>query len=255
MKFRTDFVTNSSSSSFILSFNDKADIQSFKNYCNEFCYNDFYDLIVDLTSDVLYIENYGVCPIKIRPIIEKLMTYNFPNNVKTQLQKLYNEDYSLNNEGNDTIKIRLNNILEDDTFDVASLNFENILIDDCEAYIQMHNDNRSIKIALEELDRAYTSEFTQDYVDGKISHTKYSNFGDYLCERDEILNSEEYQTALTEHLLGTDYFEKKKRIEESRLSIHGTIWDSYGGTLEWSIRNGFIENAFHKNCINVFYVG
>ena len=52
-----------------------------------------------------------------------------------------------------------------------------------------------------------------------------------------------------------EYQNKKKQIEDADLVVNGTICDTSGGLLEWSIRNGFIENNFNMNHVITWNIG
>lgn len=68
-------------------------------------------------------------------------------------------------------------------------------------------------------------------------------------------NDEEYQYEISKRISKTDFKEKKELIMKSEIVINGTVWDTYGGLLEWAIRNGFIEQSFRKYCLMVWNIG
>ena len=168
MKIRTDYVTNSSSSSFVLAFKDEEDFKHFCEYCNQFGYEEMFHLVKNI------IEHKG------------------------------------------------------------------------------HSDKSEI---IEFVRRCYCFDFIWNKLDELVKQSDFDNVGDWLKKRSEVENSDEMKSMVEEYLRTTDFDDKKHQIENAMFVINGEVWDSNGGLLEWSIRNGFIEQNFSRNCIIVYNVG
>lgn len=117
--------------------------------------------------------------------------------------------------------------------------------------LKKDSENTDKEKALEQLRNYYIWEKKWELIDTHFNG-KYANYE----KQKEYENTEEFKEAIRIFLeTNEEYLEKKKQIEEADLTVMGMIWDTNGGLLEWSIRNGFIQDEFRRNSVMVWNVG
>lgn len=122
--------------------------------------------------------------------------------------------------------------------------------------LQECDENTDKQKALDFLHRYYRYRYKQDLLDKKIKREDYDGITEYFIAASQIENSEGFKKEIEQYILNdVEYLEKKKEIEEADRVVMGTIWDTNGGVLEWSIRNGFIEDNFSNNHVITWNVG
>ena len=248
MKIRCGFVTNSSSSSFILAFNNSdrwASYDYFKESCDYSDYEEFYDLIDRIANDYLVLSNDSNKTISVRPLIEHIQDVDFGLTVndKNKLAEPY-EDYY----------ITINNLDNKEVLD--KIDFNDIADDNYSVYVYRNNEHRSKEEALDLLYHCYSCDYRFELLDKSLNIKDYKTTRDYYVARSALEKTEEFKEKLNTYVnQNEEYLEKKKQIEEADLVVHGMIWDTNGGLLEWSIRNGFIESNFRRNHVVTWNVG
>ena len=117
-------------------------------------------------------------------------------------------------------------------------------------------ENTSKKKALELLKNGYSSEYKFQILEKNLAEQNYSGITEYYNARAEYQKTDTFKTEIEQRLNhDEEYQEAKKKIEDADEIVMGMIWDTSGGVLEWSIRNGFIEDNFSNNCVLVWNVG
>ena len=80
---------------------------------------------------------------------------------------------------------------------------------------------------------------------------KLKSYSQAMAELDEF-DDDKIKNLIEQN---EEYLSKKHNIEQSDLIVMGEAWDTDGGLLGWTIRNGFLEDAFRNNCVLVWNVG
>lgn len=218
MKIRKGFVTNSSSSSFILSFKDENDYKEFKEYCEEYEYIDVFNLINSIRQKNLN----GIIDEETREVIYDKVDTN-------ELRKLCLEE--------------MENFF---TFDKVReyLNERTKNISDFSEKIKKEKEIKETQ----EFKEFYKSLFVKrdkkkeldDYFNQELN--KLENKDDYSS----ILTSPQYLSLIDELFKNNRYFDGIEHIKNDNIIVEGTIWDTNGGLLEYAIRNGLLEQEFFK---------
>ena len=122
--------------------------------------------------------------------------------------------------------------------------------------LQKYPENVNKEKALELLYWYYSCEYRLELIDSLLNIKDFPSYQEYFSAKFELENSEEFKEKINNYVnQNEEYLDKKKQIEEADLVVHGEVWDSSGGLLEWAIRNGFIEDNFWHNNVMVWNVG
>ena len=122
--------------------------------------------------------------------------------------------------------------------------------------LQKNPENTDKEKALELLYFCYSCDYKFQLVEESIKMEDYATYQEYHTARFEFEKSDEFNRKVKDYMsTNEEYLNKKQQIEDADLVVQGEIWDSSGGLLEWSIRNGFIEDNFWRNAVIVWNVG
>lgn len=218
MKCRDDFVTNSSSSSFILSFRDEKEYEEFKETCD---YN-MYESLFELINNIREKDHCGFYDGHGNPISFEASR----KQALSDLEKYFTWD-------------RVQDYLEQKTKHISN-------------FVEKLKEQDKLKES-DEFKKFYDSLFverdfkeTDDFIKRKIEEGLSFH---------EIIRSSEYRSLFADIKENNNYFRAVKKLKEDQIIIKGTIWDTSGGLLEWAIRNGFLETEFYQWTDMVWNIG
>lgn len=256
MKIRNGFVTNSSSSSFVIAFRDGKDLDRFLTKCSLDEYREFYKQMLLCVCDILYLDNESELSFKLDRFADAALECAcMPEIIKKRIKDLRGKEI----EPCGSMEIILFNPLVDETIDSAVLEntyrfLQDIDIDKFNALIMdrisARNRKSSKNIVKCSLINDELCEFTEDH----LKRADGEDFCDYLQRREEFEKSQEFLKKCEDLLTENGYPQIEDRIDRSMLVLNGMVY-SYEDDICEKIAAGYIRKNFEENYIASWNVG
>lgn len=256
MKIRNGFVTNSSSSSFVIAFRDEKDLDRFIAKCSLDEYGEFYKQMLLCVCDSLYLDNESELPFKLDRFADAALECAcMPEIIKIRIKDLREKEI----EPCGSMEVVMFNPLVDEPIGSAVLEntyrfLQDINIDKFNVVIINRISARNRKSSKNIVKNSLIHDELCEFMEEHLKREDEEDFRDYLQRREEFEKSQEFLEKCEDLLIENGYPQIEDRIDKSMLVLNGMVY-SYEDDICEKIAAGYIRKNFEENYIASWNVG